>query len=237
MASRNASFHEDGFTGALLAPVKWIAVTALTLMALLLAAWVVEGAMVSHVWPEGLGRLEVLLRDELERAGRIASWCEPCAAVPGRAANLLYTLLFEATGLHEMALRFADGTALSMPDTIVRNTYIAHFETIQVAMVGTQLFGVRLAMLGMAVPLVLMLYVVAMADGLTERAIRRASGGRESASRYHRAKHLQVMVLAIGCAVTLVAPASIDITWMSVAVGLTVAGLARVQWAYYKKHV
>ncbi len=156
---------------------------------------------------------------------------------PQQAANLLYALLFRATGLHEMAVRFAEGTALSMPDTIVRNTYLVYVEVVQEAMVGTQLFGVRLAMLGMAVPLLLLLYAVAMADGLTERAIRRTSGGRESASLYHRAKHLQVMVLAISCTVALIAPVSIDVVWLSAAAGLTVAGLARVQWAYYKKHV
>jgi integrating conjugative element membrane protein (TIGR03747 family) len=232
-----ASFHEDGFTGALLAPVKWLAVTALTLLALLLTAWVVEGVMVFHVWPEGLQRLEALLRGELERAGQLTGWCEPCGRVPGHAANVLYALLFKATGLHDMATHFSECTALSVPDTIVRNTYIEHVETIQVVMVGTQIFGVRLAMLGMTAPLLFLLYVVAMTDGLAQRAIRRASGGRESASLYHRAKHLQVMVLAIGSAVTLVAPVPLDPVWLWVPTGVIVGGLGRVQWAFYKKHV
>ena len=237
MASRNASFHERGFAGAMLAPVKWPALTTLTLLALLLAAWIVEAVMMFHVWPEGLRRLEVLLRGDLERAGPLAGWCEPCARVPGHAANVLYALLFKAMGLHDMATRFGEGTALSMPDTIVRNTYIEHVEAIQVAMVGAQLFGVRLAMLGMTLPLLLLLYAVAMADGLTQRAIRRASGGRESASLYHRAKHFQVMVLAIGSAITLLAPVSLDAVWLWVPIGIIVGGLARVQWAFYKKHV
>ena len=154
--------------------------------------------MVRHVWPEGLGRLEAVLAGDMERAGQLARWCEACAGLPGRAARLLYALLFEATGLHEMGARFADGAPLSVPDMIVRRTYVEHFEAIRVAMVGTQLFGVRLAMLVTASPLLALLYAVALADGLAQRAIRRASGGRESASLYHGAKHLQVVCLRIG---------------------------------------
>lgn len=58
-----------------------------------------------------------------------------------------------------MGARFAEGAALSIPDTIVRNTYIANFEAIRVAMVGTQLFGVRLA-----TPLLALVHCVALTD-------------------------------------------------------------------------
>lgn len=81
-----------------------------------------------------------------------------------------------------MGSRFADGAALSIPDTIVRNTYIANFEAIQVAMLGTQLFGVRPATLAMAVPPFALVYSVALTDGLVQRAIRacaRREGIRE----------------------------------------------------------
>ena len=134
--------------------------------------------MVHHVWPEGLVRLEAVLGGDLERARQLASWCEACAGLPGRTARILYALLFELTGLHEMGIRFADRAELSAPDTIVRSTYIEHFEAIRVAMVGTKLFGVRLAMLVTALPLLSLLYAVALADGLVQRAIRRASGGQ-----------------------------------------------------------
>ena len=199
MASRNASFHERGIGGVLLAPLKLAAAIVLTLLGLLLAAWVVDAVMVRHVWPEGLVRLEAVLAGDLERAGQLASWCEACAGLPGRVARLLYGLLFEVTGLHEMGSPVRRWcSACRCPDTIVRRTYVEHFEAIRVAMVGTQLFGVRLAMLVTALPLLSLLYAVALADGLVQRAIRRASGGRESASLYHRAKHLQVVCLRFG---------------------------------------
>jgi len=193
--------------------------------------------MVRHVWSEGLVRLEAVLAGDLEGVGQLASWCEACAELPGRMVRLLYGLVFEVTGLHEMAARFADGAPLSVPDTIVRRTYVERFEAIRVAMVGTQLFGVRLAMLVMVLPLLSLLYGVALADGLVQRAIRRASGGRESASLYHRAKHLQVVALASGVAVTLVWPGPVSPSWVWIPTVVVTAGLARVQWSFYKKHV
>ena len=75
-----------------------------------------------------------------------------------------------------MGSRFADGAALSIPDTIVRNTYVANYQAIQVAMIGTQLFGVRLAVLLAFSPLLVLAYAAAMTDGLVQRSIRRAGG-------------------------------------------------------------
>ena len=47
-----------------------------------------------------------------------------------------------------MGMRFAEGAALSIPDTIVRNTYLSNSEAIEVAMIGMQLLGVRLVGVG-----------------------------------------------------------------------------------------
>ena len=105
------------------------------------------------------------------------------------------------------------------------------------AMIGTQLLGVRLATLGMMVPLLVLVYLIAAADGLAQRAIRRACGGRESASLYHRAKHLQVMLVVIGGVLVLILPASIDPRLVGVPVAFLVGILARLQWVCYKKHL
>ena len=102
-------------------------------------------------------------------------------------------------------------------------TYLANREAIEVAMLGTQLLGVRVATLTLMLPLLVLIYVVAAADGLTQRAIRRASAGRESASLYHRAKHLQVVVAGTATLALLVWPAPVD--WLRV--GLPLAAVAR----------
>jgi integrating conjugative element membrane protein (TIGR03747 family) len=134
-------------------------------------------------------------------------------------------------------MRFAEGAVLSIPDTIVRNTYLANIDAIEVAMIGTQLFGVRLATFSLLAPILVLIYLVAGVDGLTQRAIRRASGGRESASLYHRAKHLQLAIMATGLLLWLLSPTSMDIGWIGLPLTASLAVLSRLQWAYYKKYL
>lgn len=64
--------------------------------------------------------------------------------------------MFEATGIHDMGLRFAEPSALSIPDTVVRRSYLAHREAIETAMVGTQLLGVLFAIFMRFLPLLLL---------------------------------------------------------------------------------
>ena len=237
MASRNASFHEDGIAGALLAPLKLVFALALTFVGITLVAWIVDWTFVFKVWPDGIDRLKTILAADLARALDLA---ERQAGVPSAitgTANSLYALVFRLTGIHDMGMRFAEGAALSIPDTIVRNTYLRNSEAIEVAMIGTQLLGVRLATLAMMAPILALIYVISAADGLMQRAIRRACGGRESASLYHRGKHLQLVLLATSGVVSLLVPMSLDprLIWLPAAA--TVAMLARIQWAYYKKHL
>ena len=196
MASRNASFHEGVFADALLAPLKIGFVLLLGLVGILVVAWIVDWTFVFKVWPDGINRLKSILAADLARGRDLAAWQGAVPDAVAGTANFLYALVFRITGVHDMGMRFAEGTALSIPDTIVRNTYLANIEAIEVAMIGTQLLGVRLATLVLTAPLLVLIYIVAGVDGLTQRAIRRASGGRESASLYHRAKHLQVALTA-----------------------------------------
>ena len=237
MASRNASFQEGVFAGALLAPLKLGFALLLGLVGIVVLAWIIDWTLVFKVWPDGVGRLKGVLAADLARGIELAEWQGGMPKAVAGTANFVYGLVFGATGIHDMGLRFAQGAALSIPDTIVRNSYLANREAIEVAMIGTQLLGVRLVTLAMMVPLLVLVYLVAAADGLTQRAIRRACGGRESASLYHRAKHLQVMLLVMSGVLVLIQPVSIDPRLVGVPVALFVGILARLQWACYKKHL
>lgn len=237
MASRNASFHEGGIAGALLAPLKLAFALTLTFLGILVGAWIVDWIFVFKVWPDGIDRLKSILAADLYLARDLAEWQGGLPGAVTGTANFLYALVFQVTGIHDMGMRFAEGAALSIPDTIVRRAYIANRDAIEVAMMGTQLLGVRLATLAMVVPILVITYIVAGADGLTQRAIRRASGGRESASLYHRAKHLQVALMATGLLICLFWPASVDVRWIGLPLAATLAILTRLQWAYYKKHL
>lgn len=237
MASRNASFHDGVLAGVVFGPLKFAFALTLALVAILVLAWTIDWVFVFKVWPEGIERLSSILAVDLARGIDLATRQGGAPDTISGTANFLYEVVFRATGIHDMGLRFAEGAALSIPDTIVRNSYIANRDAIEVAMIGTQLLGVRLATLALMLPLLLLIYVIAAADGLTQRAIRRASGGRESASLYYRSKHMQVAVAGTTFMAVLVWPAPVD--WRLV--GLPLAGvvglLARMQWAYYKKHL
>ena len=237
MGSRNTSFHDGALARVLLAPFKLGFALTLGLAGLLLVAWTVDWVFVAHVWPGRVDALRDLLARELAAGSALAGRQGALVSAVTAPANGLYALVFEVTGLHEMGRRFAQGGSLSIPDTVVRSTWFARHEAIEVAMLGTQLLGLRAGILARFLPLLALLYAVGAAEGLSQRAIRRAQAARESASLYHRAKYAQVVVLALGGAVVLVWPA--PVAWgLCAGVGAVVVGLlAAGQWAYYKKHV
>jgi Domain of unknown function (DUF4400) len=237
MGSRNTSFHDGALARVLLAPFKLGFALALGLAGLLLVAWTVDWVFVAYVWPGRVEGLRDLLIRELVAGTVLAGRQGASVAMVTAPANGLYALVFETTGLHEMAQRFARGGSLSIPDTVVRSTWVARHEAIEVAMLGTQLLGLRAGILARFLPLLVLLYAVGAAEGLSQRAIRRAQAARESASLYHRAKYGQVVVLALGGAVVLVWPS--PVAWgLYAVVGAVVVGvLAAWQWAFYKKHV
>jgi len=158
VGTRNVAFHEGLLAGVVLGPLKLALTLGLLLLAVLLIAWCVDWVFVFKVWPDGIDRLRGLLADGLADGVALAARQGGGTGDITGPANGLYALVFEATGIHDMGLRFADASALSIPDTIVRRTYLEHREAIETAMVGTQLLGVRFATLLRFVPLLLLLY-------------------------------------------------------------------------------
>ena len=142
MSSRNAAFHDGALAGVLLSPLKLAFSLALGLVALLLCAWIVDWVFVFKVWPQGIERLRDLLAHDLAGGIALAARQGAGAGVITAPANALYSIVFEATGIHDMGTQFANGSALSIPDTIMRRSYVSHREGIEAAMVGTQLLWV-----------------------------------------------------------------------------------------------
>jgi hypothetical protein len=105
-------------------------------------------------------------------------------------------------------------SALSIPDTVVRRSYRGPIARHRGAMVGTQLLGVRAAN-SCAVSCRCCCFCTRSAPPMAspERAIRRACGGRESASLYHRAKYLQLAVLGLGGVALLMWPGPVMSLW------------------------
>lgn len=235
MASRNASFREGVFVAALMRPLRLAIWVGGILLGLLVVSWIVNAFFVSHVWPDGIGNLRQVLVQDVEHLSVLAArqgWPEGFAS---RMANAAYRMVFEWTGIHGMGVRFAEGAALSVPDSVARGFYIRHSDAIEVAMVGTQVFGVRMVSVVIAIPPLLLMYAVGAIQGVVDRCIRTAGGGRESASLYHRAKHGQVVLLAMAMLITFVMPWVTDVRIGLVILGATTAVGAWLQWRFYKK--
>ena len=129
MGSANTSFHDGALARVLLGPFRLAFAAALGLTEVLLVAWTV--AFVAHVWPGRVEGLRALLAQELTTGTALAArQGVPVAAVTA-PANGLYALVFEATGLHEMGQRFAQGAPLPVPDTIVRSAWVARHEAVE----------------------------------------------------------------------------------------------------------
>jgi integrating conjugative element membrane protein (TIGR03747 family) len=237
VASRNAAFHDGALASLLLSPLKLVFSLTLGLVVLLLCVWIIDWLFVFKFWPQGIERLREHLAHDLASGITLSAEQGGSASAITAPANALYAIVFEASGIHDMGTQFADGGSLSIPDTIVRRGYVSHREEIETAMLGTQLLGVRVAILARFAPLLLLLYAVGAADGLAQRAIRRACGGRESASLYHRAKYLQMAALGLGGLALLIWPAPVQWQLCVSLCALLTCGLASVQWAYYKKHL
>ena len=233
----NASFEDSAVARVLLKPFKLAFAATLGVAGLLLVTWTVQWLHVEHVWSGRVEGLRTLLTKELAAGAELAA--RQCTSTwpVSSSANGLYALVFKATGLHDMGKRFADGSPLSIPDTVLRRTWVAGQEEIEVAMVGTQLVGLRAGNLVRFLPLFILLYAVGAAEGLSQRAIRQAQAGRESASLYHRAKYAQVVVAATGVVAALVWPAPVSWELCSLSTAVAVGVLAAGQWAFYKKHV
>lgn len=233
----NASFEDSAVARVLLKPFKLAFAATLGLAGLLLVAWTVHWLHVETVWPGRVEGLRTLLIEEMAAGAELASRQSTSAWPVSGSANGLYALVFKVTGLHDMGQRFADGSPLSIPDTVLRRTWVARQVEVEVAMLSTQLVGLRAGILIRFLPLLILLYAIGATDGVSQRAIRQAQAGRESASLYHRAKYAQVVVVATGVGGVLVWPTPVSWGLCSLSVSVFVAVLAAGQWAFYKKHV
>lgn len=107
----------------------------------------------------------------------------------------------------------------------------------QAVIIGIETLAVRASMLQTMLPTLGLAYLVAVIDGLVARWIRRASGGRESSTIYHRVKYFH----AVGVTLFLMAwfwyPGGFDL-WLAT-LGMTIYGgiLLRMQVMFYKKYV
>ncbi len=105
------------------------------------------------------------------------------------------------------------------------------------AMVVTQIFAVRLAVLTLAIPAFVLLAMLGLIDGLVQRDIRRWSGGRESSFVYHWAKKVLYPSLILPWIIYLAMPVSVHPNLIVLPFAVLFAVSVTVMASTFKKYI
>jgi hypothetical protein len=217
-----------------LAPFRYLAYLTLLLAGLLFAAWVIDAILVFKIWADGMQPLEVAIATTA--AAINGPYGVPLLRAQGAAwANGLHHALFVASAIEQIII--ADPHQLTPFDQTVQRLFVSMLPALNVAMLATKLHGLRLALWLSAIVPIALGYAVGMIDGLVERSIRRHSGGRESATLYHRAKYAIAGAVGSWLFVYVCIPMTFELKCGSWATAAVIGLLSRLQWMYYKKYV
>lgn len=155
-------------------------------------------------------------------------------------ADKTYWLVFEATTVQKTLASqpVVRRDELKLAPRIRGGLWAAFKPEIKTAAYATVLFGVKVGVLLLALPLLGVLLLCFGVDGMVQRYIRRACGGHESAALYHRAKFYGVkFVPPFAAVVFLCSPVAFEPALLFIPVTLFSAVLLRVQTTYYKKYL
>ncbi len=138
---------------------------------------------------------------------------------------------------------FSASTIKAIKLPVLSLSYQSHFwmmitPFINAVLLGIKLLIIRLYLLLRWSPLFLLLGFVGLIDGLTQRYIRRAAAGRESALIYHNAKPLIILSLIVGIFMVLILPVPVKFSeWILVA-SASLMGLAiQITAKSFKKYL
>lgn len=227
--------------------VPWV---VMWLFMLSLCAFLVDIVMVYWVWgasdygnplrPTGLAHFRWVLQQELEILHVTLDGTASADPI-GMAlqfSDTLYRFFFGFTGLDTAGARFATLSApIDEVDPAMRSFYYNFYAVFETGRIGIQLFGVRLAVLCLSMPLFLLVAAVGFADGWVARYLRRAAVGRESSYLYHRFKHLLLLSIIAAWGVYLLTPVPLDPRIIILPFVFTLGLTVRWMVTYFKKYL
>lgn len=157
-----------------------------------------------------------------------------------RFADNFYDLSFRKTGIESLIIALAKPTPGVRDGGFrqrLRHYYQLAEDYILAAMLITQVFAVRLAVLILALPAFVLLGLMGLTDGLVQRDIRRWSGGRESSFVYHWAKKLLYPALILPWILYLAIPSKIHPNLIVLPFAILFALSVRVMASMFKKYL
>ncbi len=178
-------------------------------------------------WSDGLALLKDTYHQEVQYLSininaqtteLISSW-----------VNTAYEWVFIKTGVH--------GYLYSGGSRITSGLISGFWPMIQGAMIGFQIFMIRLCVIILMLPFIIMVMVVAASDGYLEWYRRRTGGARESAFIYHRSKHMVSWSLIGLWFLYLIPPFAINPVYIFLPSIVFLGGFSRLSIQFFKKYV
>jgi integrating conjugative element membrane protein (TIGR03747 family) len=200
--------------------------------------------MATGFWDEaGTRHSQTMLEQELDILNsdfKRSVIVEQPARFARRFADNFYDLILRKSGIESLIIASTKPTP-GVDDGSFRNRLRRFYQLAQdyifAAMLITQVFAVRLAVLILALPAFVLLGLMGLTDGLVQRDIRRWSGGRESSFVYHWAKKLLYPALILPWILYLAIPSCIHPNLIVLPFAMLFAVSVRVMASMFKKYL
>jgi integrating conjugative element membrane protein (TIGR03747 family) len=180
-----------------------------------------ECVTVGWLWPqEGPKRSQAMLEAELaylRQDFQGSLLVDDPAAFASRMALDLRKCLYQRTGI-EAAIAKADQLSHNADEgpfkQQARQMIAGTRHYVQAAIIATEVYTIRIAVLILAMPIFFVLGLPALVEGLVERDLRRFGGGRERGQVYHLAKRGIAPALTLPWVIYLAWPVSVHPNWV-----------------------
>ncbi len=211
---------EHSGLGTLFRWLRWIA----ALCALVL---VIDLLFVVFIWADGSHRLAELIAAERHALGLDLD--SSSGRFVDETVTVAYDWVFVKTGLRDWLATQRSGLLAA----VINGLWVL----VETAVLGLQLFAMRVAVLVLSLPLFVVVGATAVADGLYGWLMRRTRGARESGFIYHRAKRAVPAFLLLVWVVYLIPPTQMDPRWIMPPFIVAFAIALRLRVAFFKKHL
>ncbi|MEQ1601349.1 MAG: DUF4400 domain-containing protein [Methylophilaceae bacterium] len=192
-----------------------------------------------YYWVDPVEASDMLFKTEAARVHALsANGTLRLIALTNFTSQWTYWLFFQATSLHDAMYAYFNHLTVNRLDQVYLTQFVGrNSREIYIAMNIIQVYGLRIGFLITFIPLLFLVYVIAGIDGLTERYIRRACAGRESADMYKIGKLSKLLLISSGITFYLCTPINLNPYWLIAILVISVAVGTRIQWQYYKKYL
>ncbi|WP_045225117.1 TIGR03747 family integrating conjugative element membrane protein [Methyloterricola oryzae] len=223
----------------------WVLSIAVWLVLGLFGNILFECVCVGLLWPDqGPRRSQAMLEAELAYLGNDIKASllveHPTDFATGMAADL-HRRLYVDTGLTSLLRRAETAASRIEENPFFRqrldDTLVGLRKYLAAAMIATQVYAVRVAVLVLAMPVFCLFGLVALVDGIVSRDLRRFGVGREHGQVYHLAKRAIGPTLTLPWAIYLAWPTTVHPNYVILPFALLFAVAVAVSAATFKKYL